>query len=312
MKEYTDCAEVREELSALLDEELSAEEQTAIENHLSDCSECLRELEALQQVTKLYGNLPVPSVPDELLASIHNTLDPDTVEFDPSSRMTRRMSYRPVAMAAAMLALMAGVSYMISQGLGTSRYDEDTLAKVPAAIQMESMSMEEKEADYWGDEAPQVKNPEPDMDSPEIQQRIQLLEDLKNKKIVSKVGEMESRSMTLEFSADGVLKQSSPEKKRAEELTNQFTISEGGLWTEKGYTGQPLTELAPGSSEYLSLLFTRPYLVNLTRHTRDIIFSYKGKWYSFSHEGPLMRDPVLGDPHPKSRKLITSTEAVEN
>ena len=37
-----DCAQAKEEFSALLDGELTPESRAAIEAHLSECSDCLR------------------------------------------------------------------------------------------------------------------------------------------------------------------------------------------------------------------------------------------------------------------------------
>ena len=90
----------------------------------------------------------------------------------------------------------------------------------------------------------------------------------------------------------------------AKVLIGRFTISDKGLWTEKGYTDQPLTLLKPLTTEYTDMMYEKANLVNLTRHTRDIIFSYEGKWYQIAHIGPLIYDPILGNPHPKSRKLV--------
>ncbi len=42
--------EVREDFSALLDNELTHEERELVEGHLSECAECLRELDALKRV----------------------------------------------------------------------------------------------------------------------------------------------------------------------------------------------------------------------------------------------------------------------
>jgi anti-sigma factor RsiW len=51
------CHDVREQLSALLDEALSVAERSALEAHLATCAECRRELEQLRGTVALLGRL---------------------------------------------------------------------------------------------------------------------------------------------------------------------------------------------------------------------------------------------------------------
>src|SRR5215469_2868009 len=53
----------REQLSALIDGELSAAERAGLERHLGGCAQCQAELAQLRRVRVLLGALPAPAVP---------------------------------------------------------------------------------------------------------------------------------------------------------------------------------------------------------------------------------------------------------
>ncbi len=308
MKHYTDCAEVRAEFQALLDEELSSEEQTAMEEHLAECAECLRKLGALKKATELRENL-----------------DPTTVEFERSPNAIRTVSYRPVALAAATLAMLAGVSYMAMKGIG------DTPTAPATSDQPTNPAPDESSKDYWGNEQQPVatsRNAPPplevDFNSPEYQKKIEAWRKLHQEAEARGGSGIQEQTAEITFPSSrkpgemGIYPQPpapTPEEaakiipsEEAKAILNRFTISDAGLWTEKGYANQPLTVLKPATKEYFDMQSARPDIVRIVRHTRDIIFSHEKKWYSISHEGPLIYDQVLGHPHPKSRKLKSETE----
>lgn len=53
-----DCREIRERLSAFIDNELPAHERKLIEGHLHECPECAQEESSLRQVTYLLDGIP--------------------------------------------------------------------------------------------------------------------------------------------------------------------------------------------------------------------------------------------------------------
>lgn len=221
----------------------------------------------------------------------------EAIDFDPSARVTQHISYRPVIMAAVSVSLMAGFSYFISQGLNASQGDMPT----PENTQ----TTQAQEDTYWGDEN---ASPNPKGQPP--------LDGLSEKTPAPDMGKQITQTVTLRFSDEATPTTPTGErphgdKLSAAELTAQFTISEEGLWTQNEYAGEAITQLKPLTDAYTNLLFDRPYLKNLTRHTRDIIFSHEGRWYQIAHIGPLMYDPILGDPHPKSR-VLTPEETPTN
>ncbi len=57
------CHDARTQLSALLDDALSAPEHRALEAHLAECAECRRELEELRGTVTLLGRLPPVHAP---------------------------------------------------------------------------------------------------------------------------------------------------------------------------------------------------------------------------------------------------------
>ena len=98
------CEDIREEFSALPDEELDSESRDTVEAHLSNCSECLRELHQYKSVTDLYRDLPEVQAPEGFERDVMLALQP---------RISRRAwGGRLVALAAAML-LVSGMGYVI-------------------------------------------------------------------------------------------------------------------------------------------------------------------------------------------------------
>ena len=60
----------REQLSALLDNQLDQQERAALEAHLRDCAECQAELASLQQTRALLRALPQPALPRNFTLSL--------------------------------------------------------------------------------------------------------------------------------------------------------------------------------------------------------------------------------------------------
>lgn len=85
----------REQLSALLDNELSAQERAALEAHLDDCDWCRVELESLRRTRILLHALPQPALPRNF------TLPLEPIAAAASSRAMPRPEPAPVLRAAA-------------------------------------------------------------------------------------------------------------------------------------------------------------------------------------------------------------------
>ncbi len=129
MKEFTTCIEAREEFSALLDGELEIENQDGLEQHLAECSECLRELDSLKKVSDAYETLPNLEAPDDLFEEIQHDMEQSHIDLSDSLRTAGPVSFKPVIVAAMVLIATAILSFLISQGGSTSGGDAPPLVE---------------------------------------------------------------------------------------------------------------------------------------------------------------------------------------
>ncbi len=106
MKPYKNCMEVQEDFSALLDDELSPDEREQIEGHLSECAECLRELDALKQVDVAYSGLSKVQAPEDFEKGVRDAIRPRTLRFPLLTGPGAGRWMRP-AVAIAAMALVA-------------------------------------------------------------------------------------------------------------------------------------------------------------------------------------------------------------
>ena len=131
MKDYATCEDARGAFSGLLDGELDAEEKEGLERHLADCSECLRELDGLKKVSDVYESLPNVDAPEDLLDSIREEIQPERVDLSDSERRAQPIPFMPVLAAALVVALMALLSYSISNFLPSGEPEAPDLVDVP-------------------------------------------------------------------------------------------------------------------------------------------------------------------------------------
>ena len=71
-----ECDHIRNEFSALLDNELNPEDRELVEEHLSDCSECLRELHGYKVVSDAYRDHHPVKAPEDFEARFHAAIAP--------------------------------------------------------------------------------------------------------------------------------------------------------------------------------------------------------------------------------------------
>lgn len=71
-----ECDHIRNEFSALLDNELNPEDRELVEEHLSECSECLRELHGYKVVSDAYRFHHPVKAPDDFEARFHAAIAP--------------------------------------------------------------------------------------------------------------------------------------------------------------------------------------------------------------------------------------------
>ena len=116
-----ECTEVREEFSALLDDELAPEVRAAVEAHLTGCSACLRALAEYKRVDALYRGLPAQRAPEDFEARVRAAVHPRIVRF-PRRAFERKRVWPLLAAAATFLVILGGLVVQ-QQRLHRGRFD---------------------------------------------------------------------------------------------------------------------------------------------------------------------------------------------
>lgn len=132
-----ECEHIRNEFSALLDNELNPEDRELVEEHLSDCSDCLRELHGYKLVSDRYRYHHPVKAPEDFEARFHAAIAPIG-----KSRTWPRPLWTALA-AAAGVALVAGVLVWRAQ----SPMDQFQVASEMAAPPATPMSADGMESE---------------------------------------------------------------------------------------------------------------------------------------------------------------------
>jgi len=119
------CTDVQDRLSAYYDGELSAESQTGISRHLSECASCAAEYAKFNDVTRAVKRMPQPRVSAavwdgltvELVAAESNDAIRRVSASSQRKYRHRWMSFPRLALIASVL-LSLGLGYWISRDLG--------------------------------------------------------------------------------------------------------------------------------------------------------------------------------------------------
>ena len=88
----------REQLSALLDNQLDAQERAALEAHLRDCAECQAELASLRQTRAVLRALPQPALPRNFTLPLNFGAETTTPQAEPAHRPAPQPAQRPRAL----------------------------------------------------------------------------------------------------------------------------------------------------------------------------------------------------------------------
>lgn len=100
------CEEARKDFSALLDGELTPPERERVEAHLSECADCLRELDSFKRVDLFYRALPEQTAPHGFEERIRKALRPSVIHL--ATAHLRRKPVWPLLLAAAMFTVVLG------------------------------------------------------------------------------------------------------------------------------------------------------------------------------------------------------------
>jgi len=108
-------------LSALIDGQLSPEEQAQSETHLHDCAVCQQQLAELRQTVSLLHALPQPVLPRSFtLPTTEPTLTPRTAPITPLARRNGWPAYVTSAVRyVSTLAAVIGIVFLLSGLFGT-------------------------------------------------------------------------------------------------------------------------------------------------------------------------------------------------
>lgn len=289
MKQYSTCEEVRDEFSALLDGELATDEQEGVEEHLSSCSDCLRELDGMKRVTDLYAELPVVPAPESLDISIEPEPDETVIDLRPTPSNVHPISFRPILSAVAMLTLLAGVSYVISQGMPATNQME-MAAEIPEAREMvldeaedlslssadaESVPMKSLAVSGAAEESLRMISSNPpaaakreraDLDRPEVA-------------AASPAPKMKVSEMQKEAPIDTFSDAFAGNVTAVEPDTLGFVVQSDGAWHEQGFTDQALTDLTVGDAAFVKATTQRPEVAAILVRTTVVVFQIEGTWY---------------------------------
>ncbi|MBN2145704.1 MAG: zf-HC2 domain-containing protein [Candidatus Aureabacteria bacterium] len=109
------CEQVKEMLSAYLDEAVSGEEKNLLEQHLLGCSVCSREYDSLKEYRKLMTGLEQVKAPDHFLDEFHRRLGQEISPAKEESVLSFRYLYRTIGVAAVFFIAIWGYYHFIPE-----------------------------------------------------------------------------------------------------------------------------------------------------------------------------------------------------
>lgn len=110
------CQEVREQLSAYLDEELEPAGRAEVRRHVEGCPVCRAELESLKRTIQMVGSLPRVAAPESIFEELRDQLARETllapVQAPPRAGRGRQVAALSGILAAAAALLVASIIFM--------------------------------------------------------------------------------------------------------------------------------------------------------------------------------------------------------
>ena len=149
MSEHRVCEAYDEDLSALLDGELSEERETEVRAHAVACPHCTRRLNALRSVDRLLASAPAPAISHDLRARLDARIAADAGRRPLRTRPPRRRRLgRPAlgfaaAAAAAVLALYLGVRSVETPLEGGTHAPQVARTEPPRAVDFDAVPADE-------------------------------------------------------------------------------------------------------------------------------------------------------------------------
>jgi anti-sigma factor RsiW len=137
----TSCADVRENISAYVDNELDINERISFEEHIKKCPECRIELEEMIRIISICSSIPMQPLPEGFKAELHEKLTAVAARSvnTASIRKPKKILYARTfaSIAAGILLIFLGGSIvrygLLSGGFNANKsFDGSTMAAAPA------------------------------------------------------------------------------------------------------------------------------------------------------------------------------------
>ncbi len=136
-----DCDKVLANLDAYLDGELKPAAYRQIEEHLSGCSACARQLQIKQSLVQSFKTIAMAELPAGFSKDLHNSLVTEPKPKAPA--IYKRNWFKGLAGAACLLLLIGVVGGALGLGsslIATNRYMEDTMEEAAPQAAYDSIS----------------------------------------------------------------------------------------------------------------------------------------------------------------------------
>lgn len=296
-----DCTQVREELSALLDGELSPELRREVEAHLSECSDCLREADALKRVDSAYRAMAGVSAPDGFEEKVRAGLQKKVVAF-PERRVRPIRLWPLVACAAMAIAFVAVVASRMLPGPARMELAKSSPpVAAPVALYAERAGSGAGAADSVADKAPgtlganmkrdeeakleagkpltaPVSPPPVASPAPSPIKAPAPEPEAKAKAMVSKPKEAFAPTLGVASDVKGLKEAVGKEGEVRTVSSRQFTLTEG-VWREGGYANEACTRLARDSEALSAFLKEHPEVTECSDLRPAVLFKMGNAWY---------------------------------
>jgi len=286
---YT-CEAAREDFSALLDGELSAEERTRLEHHLANgpasCT-CLADLEAMRRVGEAYRGLPRAQAPSAFPERVHAAIA-RRKRWQTAQRVAVRRVLPADALAAGLL-LVAGSYLWPAPSADPAR---DTLAHHfdTGAGSTGPTAAEEAPETAFGAQSDRSQPGEPPAPAPQSRAvrapapdgADAMVEDAPSADTPEAAPPRADKAAAETGASDADVE---PLVRRA---AFRMFREQDGIWTQAGFDAaqHTLQTLTRDSAAWHTLLDQEPRLAELAAWDAAVRFRYAGAWYLIEAPGP--------------------------
>ena len=127
------CEQLDERLADWLEREVDADTDAALTRHAAGCARCGALVNDLRSIRRAAAALPVLAPSRDLWPEIEARIEAPVITLPSrAARRTSRSTWWMGAAAAGLVAVTAGVTYLVTKNAGTP--DETTIAAVPQAV----------------------------------------------------------------------------------------------------------------------------------------------------------------------------------